>query len=74
MSGTSVILKQCKALFALMSRQYSRENTLYVKQEIIEAVVCSGWGGVQGIHSWLPQRLCRQLVCLGTGEQPASQR
>lgn len=74
MSGTSVILKKCEALFALMSRRYSRENTLYVKQEITEAVVCSGWGVVQGRHSWLPQRLCRQLVHLGTGEQPSSQR
>ena len=57
-----------------MSRQYSRENTLYVKKEITEAVVCSGWGVVQGMHSWLPQRLCRQLVHLGTGEQPSSQQ
>ena len=33
MSGTSVALKQCEALFAPRSRQYSRANTLYVKQE-----------------------------------------
>lgn len=74
MSGTTVILKNCKDLFALVSRQYSRENMLYVKQEIIEAVVCNGWGVVQGIHNRLPQRLCRQLVHLGAGEQPSSQR
>lgn len=74
MSGTSVALKQCEALFALMSRQYSRENTLYVKQETTEALVCSGWRGLRDRHSWLPQRLWRQLVRLGAGEQPSSQR
>lgn len=42
MSGTTVILKNCKDLFALMSRQYSRENMLYVKQEILEAIVAMG--------------------------------